>query len=372
MRNKLLHCALALLLALALCGCVVPEAFAYAEAPSDAIAIRITPPAPTSSESAVVEIAVTDYAGNGFQRVEVRNGEKQTWEDITDDMEPRDGTYYGTTELHENGPLSVRVLGNDGRAYEKSRDIDCFTGVRAAGSSTVPASASADPEAVPDTKRRTETALTPDGQGTMLDNVSGENGKEFFTIKTPSENVFYLIVDRERESENVYFLNTVTESDLMALAEKDGTSAGNTSAVPEPSAPVCTCAEKCVPGEIDTDCPVCLLNYKACEGVAREQHTTEEPVPQPAKSRSSLAVVLIAGLVSGIAGWYIKIYKPKKDLENAEDLDELAGGAEETINEDDMPPKPAPGHPEPQEPDYPEYDDYRERDDEPEEPEDYE
>ena len=37
---------------------------------------------------------------------------------------------------------------------------------------------------------------------------------------TPDENVFYLIIDKQRDSENVYFLNAVTESDLMALAQK--------------------------------------------------------------------------------------------------------------------------------------------------------
>ena len=55
----------------------------------------------------------------------------------------------------------------------------------------------------------------------MVDNASDEQGKEFYTIMTPDENVFYLIIDKQRDSENVYFLNAVTESDLMALAQKD-------------------------------------------------------------------------------------------------------------------------------------------------------
>ena len=69
--------------------------------------------------------------------------------------------------------------------------------------------------------------FTPDGTGTVVDNATDEDGKEFFTITTPSENVFYLIIDRQRTEENVYFLNAVTEKDLLALAEAD----------PEPEAP---------------------------------------------------------------------------------------------------------------------------------------
>ena len=44
---------------------------------------------------------------------------------------------------------------------------------------------------------------------------------------------------------NVYFLNGVTESDLMALAEK---SDGSMSVIPAED--VCTCTEKCAAGEV--------------------------------------------------------------------------------------------------------------------------
>ena len=53
----------------------------------------------------------------------------------------------------------------------------------------------------------------------MIENATEEDGKEFYTIMTPDENVFYLIIDRQRNTENVYFLNAVTEADLLPLAE---------------------------------------------------------------------------------------------------------------------------------------------------------
>ena len=64
--------------------------------------------------------------------------------------------------------------------------------------------------------------FTPDGQGTMVDNATDQDGKEFFTIMAADESVFYLVIDRQRETENVYFLNAVTVADLMALAESSG------------------------------------------------------------------------------------------------------------------------------------------------------
>ena len=63
--------------------------------------------------------------------------------------------------------------------------------------------------------------LTPDGQASVLDNATDAEGKEFYTFTTPDENIFYLVIDRQREDENVYFLNAVTEKDLMDLAEKN-------------------------------------------------------------------------------------------------------------------------------------------------------
>ena len=73
----------------------------------------------------------------------------------------------------------------------------------------------------PATTETTAKPFTPDGTGTVVGNATDKDGKEFFTITTPNENVFYLIIDRQRTEENVYFLNAVTEKDLLALAEAD-------------------------------------------------------------------------------------------------------------------------------------------------------
>ena len=70
------------------------------------------------------------------------------------------------------------------------------------------------PDVVP-----TPVVDVPGGTGTVIENATEADGKEFYTIMTPDENVFYLIIDRQRNAENVYFLNAVTEADLLPLAE---------------------------------------------------------------------------------------------------------------------------------------------------------
>ena len=206
------------------------------------------------------------------------------------------------------------------------------------GSTKPSASASADPDEESDTTPRDPVPLTPNGQATVLDNATGEDGKEFYTIQTPDENVFYLIIDNQRDTENVYFLNVVTEADLMALAVKED-DAPQTDAIPDPE-PACICTEQCAAGEVNTDCPVCTLNRKDCTGKAPVTDTETEPDKKPEKTKSggsgTLILVLLVALAAGGAGYYFKIYKPKKDLDDAEDFDELTGGdEEETVNEDE-------------------------------------
>jgi len=37
--------------------------------------------------------------------------------------------------------------------------------------------------------------FTPAGTGNVIDNATDEDGKEFYTVMTPSEHVFYLVID---------------------------------------------------------------------------------------------------------------------------------------------------------------------------------
>ena len=147
-------------------------------------------------------------------------------------------------------------------------------------------------ETAPETEEGTTAKpFTPEGTGTVVDNATDGDGKEFFTITTPSENVFYLIIDRQRDGQNVYFLNAVTEKDLLALAEKD----------PEPEV-----TEPVMEPEPETEPP-----------------TEPEPEPEPEKTSGfpmgnilMIAAVLLAG---GGAGYYFKVYRPKHEAPDMDD-----------------------------------------------------
>lgn len=158
--------------------------------------------------------------------------------------------------------------------------------------------------------------FTPEGTGTVLDNATDEDGKEFFTIMTPSENVFYLVIDRQRETENVYFLNAVTEQDLMALAEvSEGTGETGASAIPEPTPEPEPAPEP-------------------------EPEPTPEPEPEKGGNMGMVVVVVLVVLAGGGAAYYFKIYRPKQEqADTHEDYDEYGEyEAEAEESEDDTPP----------------------------------
>ena len=77
--------------------------------------------------------------------------------------------------------------------------------------------------------------------------------------------MFYLIIDRDDEgAQTVHFLNQVDEADLMALME-DGEA--------QEAPAVCTCAEKCQAGAVNTSCEVCAVNMAECAGAEPEAGT---------------------------------------------------------------------------------------------------
>jgi len=122
--------------------------------------------------------------------------------------------------------------------------------------------------------------FTPSGAGTVVDSATDEDGKEFYTIVTPAKNVFYLVIDRQRGTENVYFLNAVTEADLLALAEFPEEAVTPT---PEPES-------------------------------KPEPAPTAEPTPEPETKSNAGTLLLVAAvvLIGGGAAYYFKIYRPKQ------------------------------------------------------------
>ena len=161
-----------------------------------------------------------------------------------------------------------------------------------------------------------ENPLTPDGNATLVDQVSDKDGKEFYTFTSPAGNQFFLIIDKQRSDNNVYFLDYVTEKDLISLAKKDKENPLITEA-PEPET-------------------------KQPEPEIKEEKPEEKPVEEekPEKKQNNTGMVLILLLVTvgvGIVAYYFKILKPKQELDAADDFEEIEFLTEEdTENEEEF------------------------------------
>lgn len=136
--------------------------------------------------------------------------------------------------------------------------------------------------------------FTPSGTGTVTDNATDEDGKEFFTITTADESVFYLVIDRQNSTENVYFLNAVTVADLAALAEANG----ETVAVPDNTTPTETETRE-----------------------AADPAQDSEP-EQPAATKSNTGTLLLVAavaLIGGVVAYIFKVRRPKQARAEAEE-----------------------------------------------------
>ena len=178
-------------------------------------------------------------------------------------------------------------------------------------------------------------AFTPDGNLTLIDDflqieIPGDEEteqveKQFITVQSKNGNTFYIVIDRNGETENVYFLNLVDEADLMALMEsEDG----------ETAAPTCSCTDKCVVGAINTNCEICRTNMSECTGkepVVEPEPT--EPVEEPTEEPKStnfmpIIIVLILG-AGGFAVYWFKFRKPKTKTAGSSDLDDYDFGEDD-------------------------------------------
>ncbi len=251
----------------------------------------------------------------------------------------RDG---GSTDYNVIGQLAcgdtVTVLSEENGWYKVI--VHEKTGYVSGQYLTVSDSTSGTATVTADTQATASSPLTPDGNLELVDDVTQESdGKQFITVQSKNDNTFYIVIDRDKDTDNVYFMNLVDEADLMALME-DGEVTVK-----------CTCDTRCEAGDVDTTCPVCKNNMVECTGVEEEQETetTTEPTEDDTKKTESkgsstpiLLIILIIGLGAGGAVYYLKFRKPKTDTKGPVDLDDYDFGDDdeddtEYVTEDDLP-----------------------------------
>ena len=132
--------------------------------------------------------------------------------------------------------------------------------------------------------------------------------RQFITFKTRSGKIFHIIVDHGKDADNVMMLTEVGEQDLLNLIEEE---AGVGIKIKEET----KMNEK----------PEIEENVKQVETEENKEITDES------KNNSWIIIGVIA-FITGIAGWYFKIYKPKHDLAyEDEEIDEA-----DYIEDDEM------------------------------------
>ena len=163
--------------------------------------------------------------------------------------------------------------------------------------------------------------LTPEGNMTLVDDISGEaaEDKQFIVVQSRNGNYFYIVIDNAAEGENkVHFLNQVDEADLLSIIESEET---------QQAPVVCICTDKCSVGHINTSCPVCSVNMAGCSGkeaAPQPDEQTEQPQQNDKQgSMGGLALILVLALLGGGVIYYFKVVKPKQNTKGGTDLDEL-------------------------------------------------
>lgn len=240
-----------------------------------------------------LSVQAVDYAGNKSKTVQVKNPNyKAPSNDKNKDDKPVTTTPAPTPEATTKPTTTPTV-----QPTQTPTATGTTGGTTTQGGTAKPTGTTTgktDSGVTGETTDSTPTPFTPDGSATVVDNATDGDGKEFYTIQTPNENVFYLVIDKQRTGENVYFLNAVTEQDLMALAATDAKTE-----TPEP---------------------------EATPDPAPEATPEPEPTPAPEQkpgggSMGTILLVLAVVVIGGGAGWYFKIYRPKHGIPELDEDD---------------------------------------------------
>ncbi len=134
----------------------------------------------------------------------------------------------------------------------------------------------------------------PSGNGVLVEEVFDETvNRQFLTIQSKNGNTFYIIVDKDsKDRENVYFLNTVDEYDLLAFAED-------------------------FPEGADTEFPAEKENGAESDNQTVPDEPSENPVSKPVPNTNSnlLIFIVILALIGGAAFYFFKVKGSQKPVQ---------------------------------------------------------
>ena len=134
-----------------------------------------------------------------------------------------------------------------------------------------------------------EDAFSVPGNGEVVDHITKDSSKEFYTIRTANNNTFYLVVDKAQNTQNVYMLSTIDETEPSVV-------------IPETEQP--------------------------------PEEKPKEEEPQKDGSKNMMGVIGLVALL-GLGGFYFLKIRSKKETEEAPSENLEIGDGLETVNEDE-------------------------------------
>jgi hypothetical protein len=170
-----------------------------------------------------------------------------------------------------------------------------------------------------------------------------ESGKEFYTIQTQSEKVFYLIIDRDGDEETVYFLTEIDENDLLNTTSSNSETLPKNSAALESAIPTTASAlpNNNTESEV-TESDETISEEEATEETAQEETETVESVSEENTKDSMMTYIILVIIgIGAIGGWfYLNMVKGKKegflDEDDEDDDEETYEPDDEDSNGDDF------------------------------------
>lgn len=144
--------------------------------------------------------------------------------------------------------------------------------------------------------------------------MKGLELRQFISFETKSGKIFHLIIDHSKSTDNVQMLTEVGEQDLLNLIEENA-------------------EVELILNEVETQDIEESIKKKTISISSDKEPGVETDMPQP---NMNLIIIIGASIIAGIAGWYFKIYKPKKELVFDDEVDEADYiDEDEIINEDE-------------------------------------
>lgn len=247
-------------------------------------------------------LQVRDNAGNLSEIYQVANPYYENPDAVSN---PSDGT--GTEENNNSLPV-------DASPTAPTSATATVTDYQ----STVSGTSSGETE----TTEQPDTEIAVSDTGTDTGRIQGDiisstvkGGKEFYTIRTKSGKIFYLIVDMDKTDDNVYLLTEVSENDLLNFTDTDTVTLPQNQAVMESSLPL-----EIVEQEPET------------EPEGKEPEEEAKPAEKTANNSGTILLMVLALVGVGGGYYFLKFVRGKKESFEYDDEDE---DEEETAYEED-------------------------------------